>query len=379
METRPSRLTERIVGALIPIDCREHVLGDLYERYESPFKYFVDVMTTVPLVTLSQIRRTFRLEVLFAEACGLYVAFGGASLIAGPGFLYDHRALFPLGIVIATMLATFVLCDAYTGRSNQVSRREWMNVLLALAVGFCARSVALALQHEWTLPAWIMLLGSCAGLPMLAMVREFFRGISQNNPAAAGNSGGPDELREISTRQYLKAWRINWLWLIAALLVAFTTPSAAPSGGRLGGWGVGSAIFVLVIVCVTAWRSMKGRIGPSSRYTSLSVSSDAYRDDLERKRNGLLFWIGGGLFALQPGAAGPTLIFVIIAFPLCLFLLRVITDSSAVQDVLEMRYWVSFVALLVLIVAWIAVRRVNLHAADAMRRELDALDSKDKD
>jgi hypothetical protein len=277
-----------------------------------------------------------------------------------------------LGIVIAIMLLTFVLSDAYLGR--RTSQKEWMPVVLALALAFCGRSVVLALEKQWSLPLWIMLVGGGTAVPMMTLLRDFFRKLSLNNPVSAGDTG-VDELRAISTKQYRRAWRVNWLWLIAGFWVAFTTPAGTL---QRAGWGIGSAIFLLIVVGITAWRSMKGRIGPSDRFTSLSMAHDPYRDELDRKRNGLLLWIGGGLFGLQPGAAGPTLIFVIIAFPLCLFLLRVFTDSSAIQDVLATRYWISFVAFLALIVAWIAVRRVNLQAADAMRRELDALDSKDK-
>src|SRR5262245_6611907 len=102
METRPPKLIETIAGTLIPHDCREHVLGDLHERFVSIAWYLWDVVSTLPFLFVSQVRRTFRLELFFAEACGLYLAFAGASLVAGPSYLHDHRSLVPLGIVIAS-------------------------------------------------------------------------------------------------------------------------------------------------------------------------------------------------------------------------------------------------------------------------------------
>ena len=39
MEARPPILIEAIVRWLTPAPCREHVLGDLCERYTSPLAY----------------------------------------------------------------------------------------------------------------------------------------------------------------------------------------------------------------------------------------------------------------------------------------------------------------------------------------------------
>lgn len=36
LETRPPVLIDAVVRALIPPACREHVVGDLWERYRSP-------------------------------------------------------------------------------------------------------------------------------------------------------------------------------------------------------------------------------------------------------------------------------------------------------------------------------------------------------
>jgi len=41
---------------LIPQTCREHVLGDLSERYTSLHRYMMEALDTIPLVVLSQLR-----------------------------------------------------------------------------------------------------------------------------------------------------------------------------------------------------------------------------------------------------------------------------------------------------------------------------------
>ena len=61
MEARPPALIDALVRRLVPPACREHVVGDLWERYTSPRHYALDAVRTIPAVVASQIRRTARL------------------------------------------------------------------------------------------------------------------------------------------------------------------------------------------------------------------------------------------------------------------------------------------------------------------------------
>src|SRR5262245_16699718 len=133
METRPPKLIEDIVGKLIPSACREHVLGDLCERYESPIQYILESIQILPFIIASRIRRTFRWELFLSEAFGLYIAFGGASLAGGLEYIYDRAAYAALGLVIATALLVLVLCDAYADPQDQFPRRLRFEVALAVA------------------------------------------------------------------------------------------------------------------------------------------------------------------------------------------------------------------------------------------------------
>jgi hypothetical protein len=58
VETRPPVAIETVARLLIPPAAREHVLGDLSERYSSLAQYVIDAMRTIPFVVTSQIRRT---------------------------------------------------------------------------------------------------------------------------------------------------------------------------------------------------------------------------------------------------------------------------------------------------------------------------------
>jgi hypothetical protein len=57
-QTRPPKVMERVVRLLVPPVSREHVVGDLSERYVSPRQYLLDALRTVPFVIGSRIRRT---------------------------------------------------------------------------------------------------------------------------------------------------------------------------------------------------------------------------------------------------------------------------------------------------------------------------------
>src|SRR5271169_6684064 len=100
----PPRSLETLVGLFIPPACREVVLGDLHERYISLPRYVADVLTTVPLVILSRIRRTTDFQVLLMEAFVLYLSFWGADRFEEAAFLIDRLGLLRIAIPAATAL-----------------------------------------------------------------------------------------------------------------------------------------------------------------------------------------------------------------------------------------------------------------------------------
>src|SRR4029450_88281 len=98
METNPPKLVETILGSLIPPACREEVLGDWHERYRSPGQYVWDGIRTLPFLIASQVRGSFSIELFLSQACALYIAFGGASLVGGPAYLYERLLSFAVVI-----------------------------------------------------------------------------------------------------------------------------------------------------------------------------------------------------------------------------------------------------------------------------------------
>ena len=48
MESGPSKVAETIAGWLIPPACREEILGDMRERYQSGLRYFLEAAHVIP-------------------------------------------------------------------------------------------------------------------------------------------------------------------------------------------------------------------------------------------------------------------------------------------------------------------------------------------
>ena len=105
----PSRIAEAVVGLIVPPACREEILGDLYERYESPARYFLDAIRIVPFTILSRIRRTSDAQIVLMEAISTYTGFLGAALMTKAGLDTAALAVPTLIAVMATRLA-----DAYS-------------------------------------------------------------------------------------------------------------------------------------------------------------------------------------------------------------------------------------------------------------------------
>lgn len=107
MPLSPPKKLEAVVAFFIPAASREHVLGDLHERYRSPRQYAWDALRTVPMVVLGRILRTARPELVVLEGAALCLVYWTAAWQAG--------AVDLLRVVAAAMigLAALLVRDAY--------------------------------------------------------------------------------------------------------------------------------------------------------------------------------------------------------------------------------------------------------------------------
>src|SRR5438132_7461035 len=85
------RHLENLLRWLLPPACREHVLGDLQERNQSPKSYLIDALSVLGPVIISRIRRTTDLQVFVMEVLTVYLSFTTAAWYFGQqDFLYNH-------------------------------------------------------------------------------------------------------------------------------------------------------------------------------------------------------------------------------------------------------------------------------------------------
>jgi len=74
MTQAPPQSLKRAVELLLPRHSREHILGDLEERYVSPAAYLRDAASAIPAAVLNQILKSTPLSFLALEALSVYTS-----------------------------------------------------------------------------------------------------------------------------------------------------------------------------------------------------------------------------------------------------------------------------------------------------------------
>jgi len=174
MEMTPPPILAALVRTLLPPVDREHVLGDLQERFEisrdsSSWRYFVDAIQTVPLVVWSRMRRTATQPMFAIQALLTFATFVAVltSPRLGGNLLLVARVLFP------TLVATSVLLVADT-YSTPERRQPWtplMLVALAMAIVWFANVLAIRFGIPWALPYRTIRSGVIISFLVLSWIR----------------------------------------------------------------------------------------------------------------------------------------------------------------------------------------------------------------
>jgi hypothetical protein len=170
----PPRSLETLVGLFIPPACREVALGDLHERYTGLLPYLVDVLSTVPLVILSRIRRTTDPQVLLMEAFVLFLSFWGAARFMDATFLGDRFGWLRLAIPAATALLALMLEDAYAMPGRRWPLQAICAPVFGLGIAFLSQWMLPVDNPELRLPRWILWCGAGTGLLLVSAVRMLF-------------------------------------------------------------------------------------------------------------------------------------------------------------------------------------------------------------
>lgn len=225
MASQPPSSIERLVRLLLPPASREHVVGDLSERYRSSGRYLMDAVGVLPFIIASQVRRTCDFSLL-AVLMILFVLLNG----------HGEQRWFAAAIPAVLAMAVLTLADAYRPLGSMpLTRTGWASaahdvLLVAVAVLAC-QGVLLLVAPQWQVPQRQMIIGFplfCVALFLVRLRR--LRGLPQSPPVARSMSAG-ELLREargfeaIRQRGVRIALAGGLVYLAACLVLLWTTPA----------------------------------------------------------------------------------------------------------------------------------------------------------
>ena len=97
----------------MPPACRDEIVGDLHERYNSSRQYALDAFLTVPLVIFSRIRRTTDPQILVLQALAVHGSLLLSAWLKDRALLNEPWGLLRLALPVGIMLLSLILEDAY--------------------------------------------------------------------------------------------------------------------------------------------------------------------------------------------------------------------------------------------------------------------------
>jgi len=208
---------------------------------------------------------------------------------------------------------------------------------------------------------------------LVSLVRQWvFRsgGRRSKLPSSAidGVSVLAESLHQNSQKLFLRAWRVNVLWLLWAVVVLLLCPM--PIFGKLQ-----FVFYSLLTLSLISGRKPVRGWPPRLHYISLfyyKVSREFYRAEIESRRDGLRTWVGKTNEVR--GAGSIVVIFLIL---MLLWMARPVLRGymglpNAGLDWDHSRYFVY--GIVVLGVSFRLLTRVNESAAEAIQQELNAMD-----
>jgi hypothetical protein len=171
MPSAPPRAAERIVAILLPPASREEVVGDLHERYQSPFHYCADAITTIPYVIFSRIRRTSDPQLVLIHAFGLFLSFLGAAWFKDRAFLNLHGSLERLAIPCGVALVGLILEEAYAPPGLRSAKGLARGPLLGVGLALISEGGLRVFHPALAIPAWTLAYGCALALTLTSSVK----------------------------------------------------------------------------------------------------------------------------------------------------------------------------------------------------------------
>jgi hypothetical protein len=307
----PPKWIELLVELMTPPACREHVLGDLRERYPGR-GYLRGAAAALTLVIASRIRRTTQSRLLALEIGAFATAFCAAAVGALP---YIEPILWRVLIPIVTGLAGLRIAAAYTPKP-----------LVQIFTAFAAMLAAQAVFPG--LPRGMFLTGAMWSVLLIATVRTL---MPEPEPGA---STCVEQLRARALVYEKSVRRRNYREQCAAALVAaFFAWEMLAGASSVPFYGPAAMIAVSLYVMVQLHRAAGPRPTPDA--APLPQLLDHYREELVRQREwhrrawsrklspltaALTLFLAGAVAAdprfltRLPLFAGPLLLLILIAW-----------------------------------------------------------------
>jgi hypothetical protein len=286
MEASPHPIVEGIVARLLPPACREHVLGDLHERYVSTGQYVWDAARTVPFAVWGQMRR--RTSPLFAaaELGAVYIAFLGAiGVVNARAF---GTALAPLSAAIAaiTALVTVALRDAWVGGTRRSHSHLVLDAMLGVALAGASQALLRTIGSRLALEPAALLAGCATSLAFLAGVRVSLHSFFQ--PTVTASAGGSKmSSAESHTPGGLQRDLRIWWWTIAvvgfsACVGLLAHPATARIRPFILGWLAAFMIIGLYQRRQTRWPERPPECATTNELRSYREALELRRDEQRR-------------------------------------------------------------------------------------------------
>jgi hypothetical protein len=277
----PPALIDSVVRLLFPPIAREATVGDLWERYRSPWQFAAEALRVLPFIIGSQIRRSSSAPILGLQAFILFSCFDGFEIIPRNVPLWATAAVPTLA-----GFAGLVMRDAYR-RTHQ--RTIWRAVLDAVTAALCMLSseavivglvAAKHLSPDWILPGRLAISGGMS-LPILCLLRMGPGWIGGPSASVASRALSSADL-EHDYRQFER--RARWrnraevgagiICISVAIFVLWRfKPSVAPLG-----WA-----FISCYGCVVAFLAAKGAARPMPPGLGFTSSRLLYMRELARQ------------------------------------------------------------------------------------------------
>lgn len=171
----PPKYLEKLFRLLLPPASREHVLGDLQERYQSPKSYLIDAFSVLGPVIVSRIRRTTDFQVFLMEACAVYFSFAAAAWCLGEQrFLYGNAGFIRLLMPTTVALAALLLCNAYSDPGRRSFSKPVLQSAGSISLAVFGQTVLFNIQPNFAVPLRVMLYGGIAGFCLASTLRMLF-------------------------------------------------------------------------------------------------------------------------------------------------------------------------------------------------------------